>query len=78
MSGASTAQVMAEFLKQAGIPFIFGYPGTSNIEFMEAARRRGVYLRPLGDTVYVAPALTIPDADLDALLDAFQAAQIRL
>jgi adenosylmethionine-8-amino-7-oxononanoate aminotransferase len=32
------------------------------------ARRRGAYLRPLGDVVYVAPPLTIPDADLDELL----------
>ena len=34
----------------------------------EAARRRGVYLRPLGNVVYVAPPLNIPDADLDELL----------
>ena len=38
----STAHVMAEFLKQAGTSFVFGYPGTSNIEFMEGARQRGV------------------------------------
>ena len=38
----STANVMAEFLKQANIPLVFGYPGTSNIEFMEGARQRGV------------------------------------
>jgi acetolactate synthase I/II/III large subunit len=38
----STAHVMAEFLQQAGISFVFGYPGTSNIEFMEGARQRGV------------------------------------
>ena len=40
--GATTAEVMADYIKAAGIPFMFGYPGTSNIEFMEAARRRGV------------------------------------
>jgi adenosylmethionine-8-amino-7-oxononanoate aminotransferase len=34
----------------------------------EEARRRGAYLRPLGDTVYVTPPLTIPDEDLDTLL----------
>jgi acetolactate synthase-1/2/3 large subunit len=38
----STAHVVAEYLKQARIPFIFGYPGTSNIELMEGARQRGV------------------------------------
>lgn len=41
-SGLSTAHVMAEYLKAAGIPYVFGYPGTSNIEFMEGARQRGV------------------------------------
>ena len=40
--GLSTANVMAEFLRKADIPFVFGYPGTSNIEFMEGARQRGV------------------------------------
>ncbi|HSP80277.1 MAG TPA: adenosylmethionine--8-amino-7-oxononanoate transaminase [Myxococcaceae bacterium] len=35
----------------------------------EDARRRGLYLRPLGDTVYIAPALNLPDAALDELLD---------
>jgi len=33
------------------------------------ARRRGCYLRPLGNVVYVTPSLNIPDADLDRLLD---------
>lgn len=32
------------------------------------ALRRGAYLRPLGNTVYIAPSLNIPDADLDELL----------
>lgn len=32
------------------------------------ARRRGAYLRPLGNVVYVTPSLNIPDADLDELL----------
>ena len=36
--------------------------------FYEEARRRGAYLRPLGDTVYVCPPLVIEDPDLDALL----------
>jgi adenosylmethionine-8-amino-7-oxononanoate aminotransferase len=34
----------------------------------EAARRRGVYLRPLGNVVYVAPPLNIVEADLEELL----------
>jgi adenosylmethionine-8-amino-7-oxononanoate aminotransferase len=32
------------------------------------ALRRGAYLRPLGNTIYVTPPLNIPDADLDELL----------
>jgi adenosylmethionine-8-amino-7-oxononanoate aminotransferase len=34
----------------------------------ELAKSAGVYLRPLGNVVYVAPALNIPDPDLDRLL----------
>jgi adenosylmethionine-8-amino-7-oxononanoate aminotransferase len=32
------------------------------------ARKRGAYLRPMGNCVYVAPPLVIPDATLDELL----------
>jgi adenosylmethionine-8-amino-7-oxononanoate aminotransferase len=46
-----------------------GYLGLGGWRVYEEARRRGAYLRPLGDTVYVAPPLNIPDADLDELLD---------
>lgn len=46
-----------------------GYLGGRGWAVFEAARARGAYLRPLGDTVYIAPALNIPDADLDVLLD---------
>jgi adenosylmethionine-8-amino-7-oxononanoate aminotransferase len=45
-----------------------GYLGRGGWEVYEQALRRGAYLRPLGDTVYVAPPLNIPDADLDELL----------
>jgi adenosylmethionine---8-amino-7-oxononanoate aminotransferase len=34
----------------------------------QQALARGAYLRPLGNTIYVAPPLNIPDADLDELL----------
>jgi adenosylmethionine-8-amino-7-oxononanoate aminotransferase len=44
------------------------YLGGAGWRVYDEARRRGAYLRPLGDTVYVAPPLTIPDADLDELL----------
>jgi adenosylmethionine-8-amino-7-oxononanoate aminotransferase len=45
-----------------------GYLGEKGWKVWDAARARGAYLRPLGDTVYVTPPLTIPDADLDQLL----------
>lgn len=41
-----------------------GYRGALGPRVGEAARRLGAYLRPLGDTVYVAPPL---DVDLDVL-----------
>jgi adenosylmethionine-8-amino-7-oxononanoate aminotransferase len=45
-----------------------GYLADAGWRVYEAARRRGVYLRPLGNVVYVAPPLNIPDADLAELL----------
>ena len=32
------------------------------------ALRRGAYLRPLGNVIYIVPALNINDGDLDELL----------
>ncbi len=45
-----------------------GYFGRAGWRVYEEARRRGAYLRPIGDIVYVAPPINIPDADLDELL----------
>jgi adenosylmethionine-8-amino-7-oxononanoate aminotransferase len=45
-----------------------GYLGESGWRVYDEAKKRGAYLRPLGDTVYVCPPLTISEADLDALL----------
>lgn len=45
-----------------------GYLGQAGWRVHEAARQRGVYLRPLGDVVYVAPPLNIGLAELDELL----------
>jgi adenosylmethionine-8-amino-7-oxononanoate aminotransferase len=45
-----------------------GYLGRAGWRVYDEARRRGAYLRPLGDTVYVCPPLTISETDLDALL----------
>jgi len=49
-----------------------GYSGGNGPRVYDAALRRGAYLRPLGDTVYVAPPLDIALEDLDALLDIFE------
>ena len=48
-----------------------GYLGRAGWRVYEEARRRGAYLRPLGDTVYLAPPLTIDDADLERLCGIF-------
>ncbi len=45
-----------------------GYLDRAGWRVYEEARRRGAYLRPLGNVVYVAPSLNIPDDDLEALL----------
>lgn len=45
-----------------------GYLGGLGWSVYEEAKRRGAYLRPLGDTVYVAPPLNISDEELDELL----------
>jgi adenosylmethionine-8-amino-7-oxononanoate aminotransferase len=50
-----------------------GYLAHGGWRVYEAARRRGLYLRPLGDTVYIAPALNIPDEALDELLQGVEA-----
>jgi adenosylmethionine-8-amino-7-oxononanoate aminotransferase len=46
-----------------------GYGGRAGWRVYDEALARGAYLRPLGDTVYVTPPLTIPDAELERLLD---------
>ncbi|MBK8253052.1 MAG: adenosylmethionine--8-amino-7-oxononanoate transaminase [Polyangiaceae bacterium] len=44
------------------------YLGQTGWRVYDEARKRGAYLRPLGDVVYVAPPLNIPDVQLDRLL----------
>lgn len=50
-----------------------GYLADIGWRVYEEGLRRGAYLRPLGDTVYVCPPLVIGDAELDELLDIFVA-----
>ena len=45
-----------------------GYLERSGLSVYNEALRRGAYLRPLGNVVYIAPPLNIADADLDELL----------
>jgi adenosylmethionine-8-amino-7-oxononanoate aminotransferase len=49
------------------------YLGEKGWRVYEEAKKRGAYLRPLGDTVYVCPPLTISDTDLVSLLDVLDA-----
>ncbi len=50
------------------------YLGAAGWRVYDEALARGAYLRPLGDTVYLAPPLTISDQELDELCDIFVAA----
>jgi adenosylmethionine-8-amino-7-oxononanoate aminotransferase len=45
-----------------------GYLADAGWRVFDEARKRGAYLRPLGNVVYITPALNISDADLDELL----------
>ncbi|MEM1029310.1 MAG: adenosylmethionine--8-amino-7-oxononanoate transaminase [Myxococcota bacterium] len=45
-----------------------GYLGERGWRVYDEALKRGAYLRPLGDTIYVTPPLNIDDEALDALL----------
>jgi acetolactate synthase I/II/III large subunit len=42
LAQASTAALLAGYLHAAGVRHVFGYPGESVIDFMEAARHQGV------------------------------------
>jgi adenosylmethionine-8-amino-7-oxononanoate aminotransferase len=45
-----------------------GYRGDAGWRVYNAALKRGAYLRPLGDTVYITPPLTLPEDELEQLL----------
>jgi adenosylmethionine-8-amino-7-oxononanoate aminotransferase len=46
-----------------------GYLAELGWRVYSEAQRRGVYLRPIGNVVYVVPSLNIPDEDLSELLE---------
>jgi adenosylmethionine-8-amino-7-oxononanoate aminotransferase len=45
-----------------------GYLEPKGWRVYREALRRGAYLRPLGNTIYITPSLNIPDGELDELL----------
>lgn len=49
-----------------------GYLGNIGWRVYRNALKRGAYVRPLGDTVYLCPPLTIDERDLDELLAIFE------
>jgi adenosylmethionine---8-amino-7-oxononanoate aminotransferase len=50
-----------------------GYLDRIGWRVYDEARKRGAYLRPLGSTIYVTPAINIPDVDLEELLGIVEA-----
>jgi adenosylmethionine-8-amino-7-oxononanoate aminotransferase len=50
-----------------------GYTASIGWRVYQHALERGAYLRPLGNVVYIAPALTIPLPDLERLLSIVEA-----
>ncbi len=53
-----------------------GYLERAGWQVYEKALQLGAYVRPLGNVVYVAPAVNIPDADLDELLSIVEQATL--
>lgn len=67
MTGAADLEPNAA--ARAGAASGTSYLGRTGWRVYEEARKRGAYLRPLGDTVYVCPPLVIGERDLDDLLE---------
>lgn len=53
-----------------------GYLERSGWRVYEEALKRGAYVRPLGQVVYLTPPLNIPDADLEELLEIVRASVV--
>lgn len=53
-----------------------GYLERSGWRVYDEALKRGAYLRPLGQVVYVTPPLNVSDADLDELLEIVRASVV--
>ncbi len=72
-SGVSKAKPTRDAIEAQSDLSAEGYLGQAGWLVYEAARRRGAYLRPLGQTIYICPPLTIDDHDLDKLLGVVKA-----
>ena len=46
-----------------------GYFGDAGWRVARRALEHGAYIRPLGNVIYITPALNIPDSDLEELLN---------
>ena len=58
------------FDKSRGMVSERGFDGKQGWEVAKRARRHGILLRPLGDTVYLVPPLNVGEDDLEAMLSA--------
>jgi Thiamine pyrophosphate enzyme, N-terminal TPP binding domain len=66
---ASTAALLAGYLHAAGVRHVFGYPGESVIDFMEAARHRGIQVVSAvreGTAAFMAEAMDCDGARADS------------
>ncbi len=67
ISGTSRPRALG-MIGAIDLPSANGYHSSIGWRVFEEAKKRGAYLRPLGDVVYVTPALNIPLSDLGELL----------
>jgi hypothetical protein len=62
----TTAALLARYVHAAGVRHVFGYPGESVIDFMEAARHRGIGVVSAvreGTAAFMAEAAPAPAPD---------------
>lgn len=67
----STADVMAQSLAAAGVPFIYAYPGDPIIEFMERSRQLGIDIvlaRREGTAAFMAEATAVATSGIGVCL----------
>jgi adenosylmethionine---8-amino-7-oxononanoate aminotransferase len=78
LSGLPSVGDIRQFGLAAGIELVADRPGRTpfpagerrGMRVCRAARSRGVFLRPLGDTIICMPPLSITDPEITHLVDA--------